>query len=409
MWGYRFLWLLLLPFISVMILWRLIKGKEPCLRFGERLGISTFKRPEGDLIWFHCASIGESLSILPLIDTLLKADNKRHILVTTGTVTSAKLMAKKLPKRAYHQFIPLDFYPCVRLFLSRMKPTISIFVESEFWPELMRHAPSLMLINARISDASFATYQKYPAAANTLIHHVQLAAARTSKDADRLAGLGLKNVHMTGDLKLDFSHHTSAIPPAWEAIKKSHKIIVAASTHDPEEKWISEQFSRLQKDIPNSLLIIVPRHPHRGTRLEKNLAAYKPLRRSAGHLYPSKNTSVYIADTIGEMSLWYQLADVVIIGGSFISHGGQNPYEPLCYGTPVLCGPHMFNFHDMMVLFTERGLVKKLANEQKIMPAIKEELENPTPAHSIEKKLRDLGGATTKVADLIHAHLQENV
>ena len=190
-WLYRFLWVVLSPVVDVWVIKRLFSGKEDRRRFKERLGVASIPRPPGRLIWFHGASVGETLSILPLVDRLLTADKNLHILVTSGTRTSAELMERKLPVGAFHQYVPLDFWPAVNSFLDYWRPDISVFVESEFWPELVLKAPNPILLNARITEKSFHKYKRMQSLFGPLMARFKTALAQTEQDALRLKELGV--------------------------------------------------------------------------------------------------------------------------------------------------------------------------------------------------------------------------
>lgn len=395
---YRFLWLLLLPVLVVWIILRLISKKEDANRIGERFGFSQHPRPEGDLIHFHCASVGESLSILPLIDNLLIIDPDLNILVTTGTKTSAKLMADKLPDGCIHQYVPLDLHPCVTHFMYHWHPDLSIFVESEFWPEMLWQSPHPILLNARISDKSFQRYLKIKWFFEPLISRFGTCLGQTQKDAERLHILGGKRVEAPGNLKFD------APPLEFDAnelrklhsITKDRTVVVAASTHSGEDEIFADIHNEIKSDHPGVLTIIIPRHPNRGSDIAAMLKKqnFRVHMRSQNEL-PDHKTDVYVADTIGEMGLWYNLAGAVVIGGSFVEHGGQNPLEPLRIGVPTICGPHMFNFTEMMQQLDEKGIIHQVNDAPTLLDRLISLLKDPQPdAQTTQKRMAELAGGT---------------
>lgn len=326
---------------------RAAAGKEDPARLAERRGDGPQERPAGRLVWLHGASVGESLSILPLIDRLLAAAPDIEVLVTTGTRSSAALMAQRLPARCRHRFIPIDRRAWVRRFLDRWRPDLAVWVESELWPNLLldlqaRTVPAL-LVNARMSDRSFRGWQRLPGLAQKLLGGFTGILAWSERDAQRYAALG-GAAQSVGNLKY------AALPlPVDEAAAAalataigSRRAVLLASTHDGEEAAFLDRLPQ------KALLILAPRHPQRGAEVAA-LAEARGLRwsrRSSGAL-PAADTQVYIADSLGEMGLLFRQADIALIGGSFVPHGGHNPLEALPFGCAVLWGPHMDNFTEM--------------------------------------------------------------
>jgi 3-deoxy-D-manno-octulosonic-acid transferase len=356
---YRLAQLFLLPLIVLFFAWRLYKGKEHPHRWPERWGLSSHPRPPGTLVWIHCASVGESVSVFPIVNQLA-ADEKHHLLLTTGTRTAGRLVKKHLAdmiggERVIHQFVPLDLWPCVHKFMRHWQPDTSVFLESEFWPELLGQAPQPLLINARVSDTSFVKYQKYHWLFKPVIARFCTVLAQREEDAHRLHTLGAPQVKTGGNLKYD----APALPVDEESLKELQKsvgkrpVLIAASTHPGEEESFAQLHHTLLEAVPNLLTILVPRHPHRGDELAHQLGC--PQRSRGANL--SEETSLYLADTLGELGLWYRLADLAIIGGTLQPVGGHNPLEPLKLGVITLTGPHMFNFKDMNALLTRKGLL----------------------------------------------------
>ena len=323
-------------------------GKEDRSRLSERFGRTTLARPEGELIWIHGASVGECLSVLPLIENLLSVPD-RSVLVTSGTVTSAKLMAERLPRRAVHQFVPLDLPGAVDRFLSHWKPGAGLFVDSELWPNLLSHAHAqkvkLALVNGRMSARSYAGWRRAPKSAQHLLSCFELCLAQDDLSAERLRLLGARDVRVTGNLKAD-------MPPASVDVEKTKElhdaigarpILLAASTHPGEDETVLPAHDALRKTFPDLLTIVVPRHPVRGSEIAMLCGTRPYARRSEGRL-PAGDTAVYIGDTIGELPMFYRIAPFAFIGGSLVPHGGQNPLEAAKLARAVMAGPHTENF-----------------------------------------------------------------
>ncbi len=330
-------------------------GKEDIKRFNERIGKPKMKRPEGKLIWFHGASVGESLSMLPLITRLLELYPNLHIMVTTGTVTSAELMNKRLPERAFHQYIPIDNPTFAARFLRHWKPDLALWFESELWPAMLsnikaRNIP-LLLVNGRISNKSFKRWQQFDFICKELLNCFTFCLGQSEEDAYRLRVLGAKEAICLGNLKY------AGFQPPVDPVKReeiaaqigNRPLWNVSSTHNDEELKIGKFLKRVQDKVPGLLTIIAPRHPNRGPEIQEalNEIGLKTALRSKGEKI-TDTTDVYIADTIGEVGIWYDLAPLVFIGGSLIPHGGQNFMEPSRMRDAVLVGPHMFNFTDAM-------------------------------------------------------------
>ena len=342
----------LAPFSSALLAWRRHRGKEDAGRLLERKGLASLPRRSGALVWLHGASVGESLSLLPLVQRL--AARGFLVLITTGTVSSAQVLKARLPAGAVHQFVPLDVPRFISRFLDHWRPDLVLIAESELWPNLLcqvsaRSIP-IALVNARLSQRSFARWSRLPRAVASLLRRIDLCLAQTRDDAARLLRLGAPRVQVAGNLKYD-----ALAPPvgaaelaALSGCIGSRPVWLAASTHPGEEAIALDVHRRLAPRFPDLLTIIAPRHAARGGEIEA-LAAGCGLvsaRRSNGAAIDGR-TAVYIADTMGESGLYYRLAGVAFVGKSLAAQGGQNPIEPAKLGSAILHGPHVENFEEV--------------------------------------------------------------
>ncbi|MSU91935.1 3-deoxy-D-manno-octulosonic acid transferase [Rhodobacteraceae bacterium 2CG4] len=352
------------PFVRGVLRRRLSRGKEDPDRLHERLGRPAMPRPEGRLAWFHAASVGESVSLLALVETLLQAQPDLRVMITTGTRTSAELIAERLPARAFHQYVPVDTGPAVRRFLAHWRPDLAVWTESELWPRLLvatraRGIPAL-LINARMSARSARRMGRLGAYGAALLGRFDAILAQDDAQAERLLALGAPpgRVEVTGSLK-DTAQPLPHEPNALKTLVKTlagRTVWLAASTHEGEEEMVSRAHREARRSVPGLLLILAPRHPERGPRIASDLRAegWTVAVRSEGGK-PDRNTDIYLADTLGEMGLWYRIASVSFIGGSLVDVGGHNPFEPALLGSAILTGPFIQNFETAYTRFRRAG------------------------------------------------------
>ena len=379
---YKYLTVVFEPFIWLYLRHRLKKGKEDPKRFRERFGYASIVRPRGKLIWIHAASVGESLSILPLIDRLCVRYPDHTILLTTVTVTSANMVASRLPVRALHHYLPVDALRPVRRFLKYWKPDMALWVESELWPNLVveTHATQtpMLLINARISDKSYEQWQRYKTLAKQLLPCFKCVLAQTERVQMRFIKLGAPRVEYVGNLKYDapkLPFPTEQRDALNRAIG-SRKIWLAASTHPGEEAMILSAHERLKKQFPDILTFIAPRHPIEGEKIRLLAGAHAVQRSKKEILLP--DTEFYIADTLGELGLLFAICPIVFMGGSLIPRGGHNPLEPARMGCAVITGPYVHHFTEVFEeLENTNGLVR-IADESALADAVAELLQNHT-------------------------------
>lgn len=356
------------PLAARLLQQRLARGKEDGDRLPERLGRPGRVRPKGAIIWIHAASVGESVSILPLIRELGRLRPDATVLVTTGTVTSGRLMGERLPPNAFHQFVPVDTPSAVRAFLDYWQPGLALWVESELWPNMLhetklRQIPTV-LINARMSDNSFKRWRRAKSMSSELLGTFDMCLAQDEDVAAKLEFLGATHVETPGNLKLvgEPLPFDAGVLGSLRAAVGGRPVWLLASSHDGEEQLAAFTHRDLSAHIPNLLTIMVPRHPQRGPQVAQSLAPlFRVSRRSAGEL-PNADTELYIADTLGELGIFYRLAPLAVMGGSFIPHGGQNPLEPARLGVAVLSGPHIGNFRDIYKILVNAGGAEVLAS-----------------------------------------------
>ncbi|MBR0559408.1 glycosyltransferase N-terminal domain-containing protein [Neokomagataea anthophila] len=349
----------LAPALTIMTRLRLRRGKELPNRLRERMGLTQAASAKKQrTLWIHAASVGETLCARPLLDALLAADPTLHILFTTATVTGSEIMAQHpaIGIRVTHQFIPHDVPRWIKRFLKRWSPQGAVFVESELWPGIItelsrRHIP-IMVVNGRLSDRSARRWQRFRPFVHSLFSRLTWVAARGAEDAAHFRALGVKTVYNYGDLKRDAAplpHDPTELKRLRDLIG-TRPIFVAASTHPGEEEIILQAAEKARQQQPTLLTILVPRHPNRGPELA---ARFNLPSRQAGH-DPDKTMSVFLADTLGELGLFYRLADSCFIGHSLTAPGGgHNPFEPLRLGVPTATGPHMSNWREAVIQLAE--------------------------------------------------------
>ena len=350
--AYRTLGYLVAPVLPLFLKRRAKFGKEILNRSHERLGRDYRMRRPGYLVWVHAASVGEMNAALGVIRHLT-ADGKR-VLLTTGTVTSATLARSELPDLAQHAFAPLDAAPIIERFLRHWHPDLAIFVESEIWPAMLsslrRRNIKTVLINGRLSDRSFAGWDRQRPFAQSLFSTFDLCLVASPEYVDRFQALGAPRAEWTGNLKYD-RPPLAADPERIEALRSSignRTAIVAASTHAGEEDFLFRSYQAIKSQHPESVLIVVPRHPERGedvvhlARTHGLVAVQRSQNREL-----TSNVDVYVADTLGELGVMYQLADFAFVGGTLAPRGGQNPIEAACIGRFVIHGKHTNNFKDV--------------------------------------------------------------
>ncbi len=392
---------------------RLKRGKEDPERVQERRGFATEDRPPGRLIWLHGASVGELLSIIPLVERLQARDVT--VLVTTVTRTAAALAARRLPAGAIHQFMPWDVPVFIERFLNHWQPDLAIFAESELWPNLILRTTArgtpLIQVNGRMSERSFRGWQRVPRSIKALFSRFELCLMQTVDDARRVEALGAPRVSTTGNLKFDVPAPEAEPEPAMAlagAIGR-RPVFLAASTHPGEDEIVLEAHRMMAPRLSNLLTIIAPRHPERGDAISAlaEAAGLQACQRSRGEL-PKSRHAVYVADTLGEMGLFYRAAPVAFLGGSLIRHGGQTPIEPGKLGAAILHGPHVFNFAAVYAALAENQAARQVADAGELASAalllLTDQRERLRQREAAGDTVASLGGALERTLAAIEPY-----
>lgn len=405
----------LAPFLKFFLRYRLSKGKEDPARLYERFGNPSFQRPEGRIIWFHGASVGESLSLLRLLETLQQLAPDITLLVTTGTVTSARLLAEKLPKTIVHQFVPLDVPQWVTRFINHWKPNLAVFLESEIWPNMImtlhERGTPIVLLNGSLSDRSFHRWHQFSKMTRPLFQLFHSCLTPSKVTAERYKTLGIPRVELSVNLKC-----TSAPLPFIEKevqhlrhILKDRPVWVAASTHDPEENIVFSTHLALKKHYPNLLTILIPRHIHRAHTLIKtarSLGLEITERQVAGQQTkqgPDANTDIWLINTMGELGLIYELSQIVFLGGTFAPLGGHNPVEPIQQGNVVLYGPHDVNIDKNYALL--KSAMVRVPTEEELIQQLDYFLDHPEDCQQYQQKGLEILKTQQSGLDQIVQHL----
>jgi 3-deoxy-D-manno-octulosonic-acid transferase len=402
------------PLTPALIKRRLKQGKEDPARVAERQGIAHQPRPAGPLVWIHGASVGEVLAAAALIERLRALDIR--ILLTSGTVTSAAMVAKRFPSDIIHQYLPYDSPRFVARFLDHWQPSLALFIESDLWPNLIlagaaRRLP-MVVINGRMSQRSFPRWQKLHGTISALLGRFDICLVQSEVDADRFSALGSRNVIVTGNLKLDVQ-----APPADDArlerlmsVTRGRPVVVAASTHPGEEEMLLHAHRTLAPHFPSLLTVIVPRHPNRGEAIARAITASgaEVALRSLEEL-PTARTDIYVADTMGELGLFYRLAPIVFMGGSLVPHGGQNPIEAIKLDASIVHGPHVFNFTDVYDALDRAGGARQADDGNALVKQLGHLLNDPAArnasAAAAVQVVDRLGGALDRTLAALEPYL----
>lgn len=401
--AYRWIGLGLYPVMRPYLAIRAAKGKEERGRRRERFGHASVERPAGPLVWVHAASVGETNAVSPLIREVRRRGI--NVVLTTGTVTSARVARERLGDSVIHQYVPLDLKPVISRFLDHWRPDLAIMVESEIWPmtilELGARHIAQVLVNGRMSDRSFARWQKRPAIADALFEKFALVIAQSEADAERFRTLGALPVLVSGNLKVDTDAppYDPATLAAYRGQVGDRKTWAAISTFEGEELAAGTVHTALKQHL-QLLTIVVPRHPERADAIEEALVAkgLKVARRTRNDPLTAE-TDIFLGDTIGEMGLYLRMTEIAFVGRSLFGEGGQNPLEPAMLGCAVLSGPNVQNFRESYQQLAKSGSAKMVRDAEMLAKGVGYLLVNDDMRHKMiaagHETVQEMRGALT--------------
>ena len=381
-------------------------------RWSERFGYAPVMQQAG-CIWLHAVSVGETRAAVPLVRALMQHYPGRRILITTMTPTGSDQVRELFGKQVEHCYVPYDLPTAVWRFLGRTRPALAIIMETEFWPNLFhqcrKHNIPLVLANVRMSEKSVRGYQRFAGFTRATLANVSRVGAQTEADAGRMRVLGAAQVEVTGSIKFEMDVPADLVAKA-AALRNGfgdRPVWVAASTRVGEEEYVLDAFAHLRARIPRLLLVLVPRHPERFDSVAKlcHQRGFRVERRSERRDSVAPDTAILLGDTMGEMLLFHAAADVSYIGGSLVPLGGQNLLEAAAVGTPVVFGPHMFNFNDISRMALERGAGRQVQDAAELANAVTGYLENPAARRAAgeagQRMVTENRGALAKTLTLL--------
>ena len=387
--------ILISPFI---ILVRLFKNKEDKIRFKEKFCSFSKKRGTGKLVWFHGSSVGEILSVIPLVEKLEKKKSIKKILITSSTLSSSNVLSNFKLTKTIHQFFPIDSNFLTEKFLNYWNPSVAIFIESEIWPNMLMNIKKkslpLILLNARITKKSFNKWRMIPSMSKILFNTFNICFSQNKETKKYLKSLGSKKIKFLGNLKYSESktQKENTLNNSLKNILNYKKVWCAASTHNSEEKICAIAHKKLKKKYKNLLTIIIPRHTQRAESIAseiQDIGLKIQIRSMKNKL--SNNTEIYLADTYGETKSFYNICKTVFLGGSLINHGGQNPLEPVRLGCKVVHGPYIQNFTEVYQLLKKGGLSSKFNNVEQLVLLIDKSFKKKINHKSKIVKLKKMG------------------
>tara|TARA_B100000768_G_C11262941_1_gene369645 strand:+ start:734 stop:1981 length:1248 start_codon:yes stop_codon:yes gene_type:complete len=394
---YRIIINLIALISPIIILLRLIKKKEDPKRFKEKFCSFSKKKIKGQLIWFHGASVGEILSVIPLIEKLEKKREIKQILITSNTLSSSKILSNLKLKKVIHQFFPIDTNYHTQKFLKYWKPSVAIFIDSEVWPNMIYNIKenniSLALINARITNKSFRKWKIFSKFARNIFQKFDICLSSSLKSKKYLKLLGVKKIRYIGNLKFTQTEKdTSELNKDLKKFFLTKKIWCASSTHQNEERICLKVHKKLKLKYKDLLTIIIPRHIH---RTKKILSEIKELGLKV-HLHESKNnindkTDIYLVNSFGQTQSFFKICKTIFLGGSIIKHGGQNPLEPVRYGCKILHGPNVWNFDEIYSLLKKYKITSKINNSRQLFIKVNRMLNKKSKTENLEHKFKNLG------------------
>ena len=409
---YTLLLYLLLPYILFHLLWRSRRQPEYLRHIGERFGFYRGK-PATPLIWLHAVSVGETRAAVPLVAQLQARYPEHRILLTHMTPTGRETGRQLFGDHVLQCYLPYDFPFAVKRFLRHFKPEIGLLMETEIWFNLVQTCKKarvpLLLVNARMSEKSARKYGRFKTLSRDSLQSLSVIAAQTEADARRLVELGAPSVKITGNLKFDIGRTAKRDRPGKnlrEQFGAARPVFLAASTREGEEVLIMEALAKI--DIPNLLIVIVPRHPQRFDQVAEYAdAARHPFSAPLENQPVAPETQVVLGDSMGEMFAYYAACDIAFIGGSLLPLGGQNLIEAAAMGKPILIGPHTFNFAEVSELAVQAGAAQRVANAEELVLTVGDLLKAPEKIKAMSVAALTFAdrhrGATERLMTLIEA------
>ena len=366
---YQFLIFIIIIFSPIILIIRFCKKKEHKNRFVEKFCLINKKRNKGNLIWIHAASVGELMSVIPLIKKLEKENSIKNILVTTSTLSSSKIFENFKFKKTFHQFFPIDFFYFSSKFISYWKPKIAIFIDSEIWPciykQLNKQSIPLLLMNARLTEKSFRRWKLFNRYTKNIFNHISAAYPSNLETKKYLKLLNVKKIKHVGNLKFSEinNNKNNDFSKSFLSTINKRTIWCASSTHPGEEKIIAKSHLILKKRYSNLLTVIIPRHVNRINQINNELdqLGLKTIVRTSNKKI-NFDTDIYLVDTYGETKKFFSISKIAFIGGSMVNHGGQNPIEPARFNLNIIHGPYINNFKDIYKLFNKKKIAHKIIN-----------------------------------------------
>ena len=398
---YKLLTYLFYLFSPIYLILRKLRKKEHSVRYKEKLSLIRIPRDKGFLIWFHVASVGEAMSILPLIENLEQEQKIKKILITTITLSSAEVLQKRLArnKKIIHQFLPFDIPKFVNKFLNHWSPNLSIFVDSEIWPNLIfqikkRNIP-LLLVNGRITKKTFNRWNLLKNFSKKIFEKFDLCLVANTESENFLKILGAQNIKNYGNLKFANTKINSKNSLDSALINKivDRKIWCAASTHPTEEIFCAKVHVKVKKTYNNILTIIIPRHVNRVKKIKDDLSNLNLKIVSYSNISQMNiDTDILLIDAYGEASKFFNVSKCVFLGGSLIKHGGQNPIEPSRLGCKIFHGPNVNNFTEIYEYLKSLGIANKIHSLEELNQSLVEELKsNKADNDQIIEKIENYG------------------
>ncbi|MGI0118019.1 lipid IV(A) 3-deoxy-D-manno-octulosonic acid transferase [Zooshikella sp. RANM57] len=415
---YTLLFYSLMPFVLLRLSYRAIKAPDYAKRWGERFGRFASRDLSRPAIWVHSVSVGETIAAIPLINKLKECYPQHQLVVTTMTPTGSAQVKSKLGDQVFHVYAPYDLPGAVQRFLTKIQPELAIMMETELWPNIIAACDAqeipVILANARLSQKSANGYGKFRSLVEPMLSQLSLVAAQDQASANRFKDLGVESdkVSVTGSIKFDLQPDHAQVTTGqglrlqWLEQSKKQTVWVAASTHPGEDELVLAAHQQLLKSHPDSLLILVPRHPERFNQvaalLEQNGVNY--IRRTSQQL-PNEQTQVILGDTMGELLIFFAACDVAFIGGSLVPHGGHNMLEASALGKPVLTGPHVFNFMEISKLLTESGGLQWVNDAEALAMAVEKLLKSPAQAEAVGQNGLQLVSQHRGAVDRLLVHI----